>query len=71
MKKIGKMSSIFEFSISKLGCMEMKCPWKSEKKMKWKSSLTVSVFNFNYLPDEDWCQNRDADEKIWKNEFDF
>ena len=43
--------------------------------MKWTSSLTISLFNFDYLPDEDekksWCQNEDEDEKIWKNEFDF
>ena len=72
-KKFGKISSIFEFSISKLGYMEifMKI-W--EKKMKWKSSLTFSLFNFDYLPDEDGkkvdAKNEDEDEKIWKNEFD-
>ena len=43
--------------------------------MKWKSSLTISLFNFDYLPDEDekkiYTKNKDEDEKIWKNEFDF
>ena len=43
--------------------------------MKWRSSLTISLFNFDYLPDEDWkkvdCKNKNEDEEIWKNEFDF
>ena len=45
------------------------------KKMKWKSSLTISLFNFDYLPDEDGkkvdAKIEDEDKKIWKNEFDF
>ena len=70
MKKFGKMSSIFEFSsISKL--VVWKFSWKSEKKIKWKSSLTISLFNFDYLPDEKGkkvdAKNEDEDEKIWKN----
>ena len=43
--------------------------------MKWKSSLTISLFNFDYLLDEDGkkvdAKNEDEDEKIWKNEFGF
>ena len=43
--------------------------------MKWKSSLTISLFNFDYLPDEDGkkvdTKNADEDENIWNNEFDF
>ena len=43
------------------------------KKVKWKSSLTISLFSFDYLPDEDGkkAKNEDDDEKIWKNEFEF
>ena len=67
-EKFGKMSSIFEFSISKFS-------WKSEKKIKWKNYLTISLFNFDYLPDEDGkkidAKNDDRDGKVWKNEFDF
>ena len=75
-KKFEKISSIFEFSISKLGHTDifMKI-WKKKKKMKWKSSLTISLFNFDYLPDEDGkkvdAKNENEHEKIWKNEFDF
>ena len=40
-----------------------------------KSSLTISLFNFDYLPDKDGgkvgAKNEDEDEKTWKNEFDF
>ena len=36
--------------------------------MKWRFSLTISVFNVNYLPDEDRkkvdAKNEDEDEKI-------
>ena len=44
--------------------------------MKWKkSSLTISLFNFDYLLDEDGkkldVKNEDEDEKIWMNKFDF
>ena len=43
--------------------------------MKWKSSLTISLFNLHYLPDKDGekndAKNEDEDEKIWKNDFDF
>ena len=43
--------------------------------MKWKSFLTISLFNFNYLPDEDGkkvgAKNEDGDEKIWKMNFIF
>ena len=35
--------------------------------MKWKSSWTISLFNFDYLPDEDGkkvdSKNEDEDEK--------
>ena len=59
MKKFGKISSILEFSISK-----WKFSWKSEV---WKSSLTISLFNFNYLPNEGVkkvdAKNEDEDEK--------
>ena len=47
MKKYGKMSSIFEFSISKLGYMEI------FMKIWEKMSLAIWLFNFDYLPDED------------------
>ena len=43
--------------------------------MKWRSSLTISIFNFNYLPNEDGkkvdAKNKNEYEEIWKNEFDF
>ena len=43
--------------------------------MKRKSSLTISLFNFDYFPNKDEkkvdAQNEDEDEKIWKNEFNF
>ena len=43
--------------------------------MKWKSSLTISLFNFDYLLDKNGkkvdAKNENEDEKIWKNEFDF
>ena len=43
--------------------------------MKWKSSLTILLFNFGYLPDEDGkkvdTKNEDDNEKLWKNELDF
>ena len=43
--------------------------------MKWKSSLTISLYNFDYLADEDGkkvdAKNKDEDEKFWKNKFDF
>ena len=43
--------------------------------MKWKSSLTISLFKFDCLLDEDGkrvdAKNKDEDEKIWKNEIDF
>ena len=69
MKKLGKISSIFEFSISKLGYMDIFM--KIWEKMKWKSSLTISLFNFDYLSDEDGkkvdVKNEDECEKICKN----
>ena len=57
---------IFEFSISKLW------KWKSGKKVKWKSSLTISLFNL-HLPDKHGgkkCQKwrwgwKDLEEWIW------
>ena len=68
LKKIGKMSLIFEISMSKLGYMDIF--------MKiWKSPFTISLFNFDYLSDEDGekfnAKNEDEDEKIWKNKFHF
>ena len=44
--------------------------------MKWKkSSLTISLFHFDYLHDEAAKKidaiNKDGDDKIRKNEFDF
>ena len=43
--------------------------------MKPKSSLSISLFNFDCLTDEDRekvdAKNEDEDEKIWKNEFEF
>ena len=43
--------------------------------MKWKSSLTISLFNFDYLPDKDGkkvdAKNEDEDEKIWENACDL
>ena len=40
--------------------------------MKWKSFLTISLLNFQYLPDEDEknVEAKNRGEKIWKNEFD-
>ena len=36
--------------------------------MKWKSSLTISLFNLHYLPDKDGekndAKNEDEDEKV-------
>ena len=61
MKKIGKMSSIFEFPISKLGYMEI--------------FITISLSNFDYFPHEDGkkidAKNEDEDEKFWTNKFDI
>ena len=43
--------------------------------MKWKSSLTISLFNFDYLPDKDGkkvdAKNEDEDEKILENACDL
>ena len=43
--------------------------------MKWKISLTISLFNFDYLPNEDEekfdAKNEDENEIICKSEFDF
>ena len=42
--------------------------------MNLKSSLTLSLFNFDYLLGEDGEKvdaKNDEDEKIWKNEFNF
>ena len=72
MKKIGKTSSIFEFSISKLGYMEVFM--KIWEKMKSKSSLATSLSLLSCLTfticlikmGKHWCQNEDEDEKIWK-----
>ena len=40
-----------------------------------KSSLTITLFSFDYLSDESGkivdAKNKDDDKKIWKNEFDF
>ena len=47
MKKLGEMSSIFEFCISKLGNMEV------FMKIWEKTLLTIWLFNFEYLPDKD------------------
>ena len=71
MNKYGKMSSICEFSIWKLGYMEifMKIWERNEK-----NYLTISLFNFDHLPDEDgkksWCQKLDEDERM-EEWFDF
>ena len=43
--------------------------------MKQKSPFTISLFNFDYLPNEDGkkvdAKNENEDEKIWKNDFDL
>ena len=43
--------------------------------MKRKSFLTISLFNFDCLTDENakkvYAKNEDEDKKIWKNEFEF
>ena len=43
---------------------------KFGQKMKWKSSLTISLFNFDYLPNEDGknveAKNEDEDEIFGK-----
>ena len=55
------MNSIFEFSISKLGYMEI--------------FITISLSSFDFLTDKDEkkidVKNEVEDEKFWKNEFDF
>ena len=60
MKKIGKMSLIFEFSISELGYTEifMKI-WVKIFWIIFKSFLTNRG------------KNEDADKRIWENEFNF
>ena len=60
MKKFGKMSSVFELSIAKLGYMEFWC--KSVNKKLW------PIFG-TFLTDR--SKNEDEDEKIWENEFNF
>ena len=40
------------------------------KKRRWKSSLTISLFNFNWWEKVD-ARKEDEDEKDWKNEFDI
>ena len=59
-KKFGRMNLIFEFSISKLGCMEifMKV-WGKKFWLIFKPFLTNR------------SKNEDEDEKIWENESDF
>ena len=43
--------------------------------MKWKSSLTISLLYFDYLPRDDGkkvdAKNEDEDKKIWKMNFIF
>ena len=43
--------------------------------MKWKSSLTIWLYNFDYFTGEDGkkvnAENEDEDEKILRNEFEY
>ena len=60
MKKFGKMSFIYEFSISKLNNMEIFIKiWKNFFESFFKLFLT------------NWGKNEDEGEKIWENKFDF
>ena len=69
MKKFGKMSSVFEFCLSKLSYMEifMKI-WK-------KMYFTIWLFDLDYLSDEDGekvdAKNEGENERKWKNKFDL
>ena len=59
-KKIGKMSSIFGFSMAKLG--EVAISTKIQEKI-------FDPFFMIFLTNRG--KNKDEDEKIWKNEFNF
>ena len=69
MKKFRKMSSVFEFCLSKLSYMEifMKI-WK-------KMYFTIWLFDLDYLSDEDGekvdAKNEGENERKWKNKFDL
>ena len=68
-KKFGKMSSIFEFCLSKLSYMEI------FMKIWEKMYLTIWLFDLDYLSDEDGkkadAKNEDEDEKKRENKFDL
>ena len=61
MKKFGKMTSIFEFSISKLGYVAifMKILGKNFSGIYFKTFMT------------NWGKNEDENEKTWENKSDF
>ena len=59
-KKFGKMNLIFEFSTSKLGYLTVFMKIWEEK---------VSLFFKRFLTNRD--KNKNKDEKIWKNKFEF
>ena len=61
MKKFGKMTSIFEFSISKSGYVAifMKILGKNFSAINFKTFMT------------NWDKNEDENEKTWENKSDF
>ena len=71
MRSLRKINSISEFSISN----SYQNFYENLKKIKRESSLTISLFNFYYFPDEDEkkveVKTENEDKKNWKNEFDF
>ena len=79
MKNFGKMSSMFEFSISRLGYMKIFIKiWEKNEIKKFFSYFIIKLWLWSITslsPDEDGkkldAKNEDEDEKIWKNEFDF
>ena len=72
MKKIRKRSSIFEFSISKLGYMEifMKI-WEKNETKKLFHYFTIQLWLFDGDGKKVDIKNKNEDEKISKNEVEF
>ena len=69
------MDSILELFLLKLGYKKIYMKIWEKKWNEEQISLTVSLFNFDYLPDENGKNidaiKKDGDKKIWKNEFDL